>query len=70
MLEMVELKATSHVTLANARTMSIRTTVPQAVVERLKIKTTDVLEWSLPERGTTASVRNLGTPEVTYKKAD
>jgi hypothetical protein len=68
MLELVELKATSHVTTASDRTKSIRTTVPRPVVERLNIKTTDVLEWTLSERGTVATVRNLGTPEITYRK--
>ena len=67
---MVEFKATSHVALASPRipnTKSIKTTVPKAVVEYLKLKTTDVLEWTA-EKGNVVTVKNLGTPQISYKK--
>lgn len=62
------MKHTSHVVLAHSKaSRSLKTTIPQGIVDLLRIKTTDVLEWSEHKKDQVI-VKNLGTPVTTFEK--
>lgn len=45
-----ELKALTRLYAANSRTLSLKTTIPEAVVEALKAKAGDTVEWIIDSK--------------------
>lgn len=41
----------THLTLTTKESQSLRTVIPRSVVEKLKLKSTDMVEWSETSKG-------------------